>query len=285
MPAITLDGQTAVATSPEGVQTSMPLGNLIDRLAPASLDTGELVLPDGVKCVKTRGPVTVLAHETPPRVFNFKWIAADSPAPFGPDAHYRIARIALPYLITIAVYHSVRGRLTLSNSNECFFLSEPLRSLDGPELMYPALLNCSRFRPPEGKPLSWICSQKLNRTAFERERDTNARLRAAFRELMRTLLDTGFNLSSEHHEGASWFSETRRKRVDPRIETIEKWEAATVEDPLFPLEVPWLKTGLTARQVIERIFQNLRARSHTVHSAADIARIVFNHKPSEMDRH
>jgi len=284
MPGVTIDGQTATATSPEGVQTSMPLGDLIDRMAPRGPDTGDFVLPDGVKCLTSRGPVTVLVHETPPRVFNFRWIAADSPTPFGPEARYRTARIALPYLITIAVYRSMRGHLTLSDANECFFLSQPLRSLDAPELMYPALLNCSRFRPPEGRPLSWICSQKLNRAAFERERDTNQRLRAAFRELMRTLLDTGFNFSSEHHEGASWFSETQKKHVDPRIETIEKWEAATRDDPLFPLEVPWLKTGLTTRQVIERIFQNLRARNHAVRSAADVARLVFNHKPAEMAR-
>jgi hypothetical protein len=64
--------------------------------------------------------------------------------------------------------------------------------------------------------------------------------------------------------------------VDPRIATVEKWEAASLQDPLFVLDVPWLKTNHTLQQVVERIFTNRGAAAAAPASAADIARIIFN---------
>jgi hypothetical protein len=91
---------------------------------------------------------------------------------------------------------------------------------------------------------------------------------------MHCLLETGFNYSSERHEGASWFGESAR--VDRRVSTVESWEAATAKEPLFVLDVPWLKTGLSVRQVVERIFKNHRAPRSAAASAGDLARLVFN---------
>ena len=100
------------------------------------------------------------------------------------------------------------------------FRTAPLESWDD-ELLYPALLNCSKFTPPEGKPLSWICTQHLNYAALSKETSPGRRLRAGFRALMHCLLETGFNYSSENHEGASWFGESCR--VDPRVANVEAW--------------------------------------------------------------
>jgi hypothetical protein len=163
--------------------------------------------------------------------------------------------------------------LQLSGLNECFFRNDPLQSLDD-ELFYPALLNCSKFHRPEGNPLSWICTQYLDRNSFINEPDTNKRLRIAFRELLRCLLDTGFNYSSEHHEQSSWFTESRR--VDPRLASVEAWQQASEKDPLFVLELPWLKTGLSVAQVADRIFKNLKVPVAPVATSADMARVVFN---------
>ena len=85
---------------------------------------------------------------------------------------------------------------------------------------------------------------------------------------------TGFNDSSDRHEGASWFSESAR--VDPRVASVESWEAATAKGPLFVLDVPWLRTGLSLRQVVERVFKNQRAPRAAATSAGDLARLVFN---------
>jgi hypothetical protein len=243
-------------------------------VAPRRFDTCDVVLPDGIKCAFSQGPWTVWVHQTPPQVFNFKWIARASPSPYGRGTGYRNVRIALPYLVTLAVFGpGEHGRPQLGHGNECFFRTAPLGGVDEP-LFYPALLNCSKFTPPDGRPLSWICTQHLDRNLFVNVADDNQRMRTAFRALMHCLLETGFNYSSEGHEGASWFGESTR--VDARVATVENWEAATAKDPLFVLDVPWLKTGLSVRQVAERVFKNHKAPRAAVTSAGDLARLVFN---------
>ena len=104
------------------------------------------------------------------------------------------------------------------------------------------------------------------------------RVRAGFRALMHCLLETGFNYSSENHEGASWFGESRK--VDARINTVERWQEATTQDPLFVLEVPWLKTGLSLGQIVERVFKNHGALNGDAWTSVTLARHVFNYKPA-----
>jgi len=278
MDEVRIQGNEVRATSPEGQVATVDLAQLIELIAPPQMETLGVVLPDGVKFVRSRGGVTVWAYAAPPQVCNFVWIAESSRMPFGQGATYRTVRIALPYLVVLAVFERGEGGVVqLSHRNECFFRTAPLQG-PGDELLYPALLNCSKFTPQDGHPLSWICTAKMARAAFAAEPDPNRRLRAGFKALLHCLLETGFNLSSEHHEGSSWFTESRR--VDPRVATVAKWEAATEKDSLFVLDVPWLTTGMSLGQVVERIFRNAGARGHSVASSRDIARIVFNHNGS-----
>jgi hypothetical protein len=271
---IHIEGAEVHATSPEGQTATMPLGDLLGRLFPERLDTGSCVLPDGTKAILNGGNHGIWVIEIPPRLYNLKWIATDSPAQFGPGTKYRLARITLPYVIVMACFvHGERGKLTLSQSNEAFFRTEPLRSLDD-ELLFPALLNCSKFACPDGRPLAWLCSQYLVRANFEKEPDLNLRRRRAIEELLRCLFEAGFNYSSEAHEGSSWFTESRG--LDERIATIEAWEAASAKEPLFVLNLPWLKTGLTVRQMAERMFKYHRATRPSAITAAALARLVFN---------
>ena len=184
--------------------------------------------------------------------------------------------ITLRYLLVFAVFACVApGRLSLTVANEAFFRNRPVTNPDD-EVCFPALLNCSKFPAGSGRPLSWICTQYLDR-AFDAEADLNRRMRGALKSLLRCLLESGFNYSSEHHEGASWFTESCH--VDDRISTIEKWEAASKDDPLFVLNVPWLKTGLTISRVVERIFKNLNATRPKIKTAVDVARIIHSQKP------
>jgi hypothetical protein len=273
---ICLEGDKATAVSPEGEEATISFSRLMQLMNPVRMDTGSVVLPDGVKTILSRGPVTIWVHETPPRVFNLKWIAADSPARYGSEATYRSVRIALPYLVVLAVFQSRRGgQAFLTQANECFFRTEPLRSLDD-KLLYPALLNCSRFDPPEGKPLSWICTQHLLRTSLRSQDadDTNEWIRLSLQALMHCLLETGFNYSSDVHEAASWFSESTGQ--DKRIATIEQWEQETAKDPNFVLDVPWLEVGMSLAEVTQRIFQNLDVVPAHPTSVHDLARLIFN---------
>jgi len=268
------------ARSPEGKTAHMPLVDWMNKVAPRRMDTCDVILPDGIKAVFSQGPATVWIHQSPPRLYNFRWIADDSPSDYGPGTLYRPVRLALPYVIVLAVFRPAEnGQLQLcSASNECFFRNQPL---DGPdaELYYPALLNCSKFKSTKGFPLSWICTQNMDRSAFVGEPDFNRRLRLSFQSLMHCLFETAFNRSSERHEGASWYHESRT--VDPRIADVNLWQEESARNPLFVLDLPWLKTGLGLRQMVQRTFQNLRVASRYPVTASGLARFVFNHRPAD----
>ena len=140
-------------------------------------------------------------------------------------------------------------------------------------LIYPALLNCSRFNPPDGKP-SRGSAPRISIRGRSAETLPPRRSAPGSRLLRHCLIETGFNESSEYHEGSSWYAESRQ--IDPRISSIRDWEKATDADHLFVLEVPWLPTGLSVAQVVERIFRNQQAAARTVASAGDLARTIFN---------
>jgi hypothetical protein len=273
MQTITVEGNLVHVVSPEGKKAQVPIQDLLQQAAPPRMHSCGVVLPQGTRLIFSQGNYTALVHETPPRVYGFKWIAPGSSAPYGTNSSYRTVQIALPYLVVLAVF---RDGL-ISDVNECFFRVSPLDTQDD-ELFFPALLNCSRYRPPDGKPLSWICTQKLDRSRVTIEKDPARRMRAGFRALLHCLLETGFNYSSEHHEGSSWFTESTH--LDPRIATVEKWQEASSHDPLFTLQVPWLKTGLSVKHVVERIFDNCQAHANRLTSAGDLARIAFNLQPT-----
>lgn len=271
MEPVKIEGQTMHATSPEGQTASMSIADVLESACPRRIDSRGVVMPDGFRLAYPMGPFTIWVHEVPPRVYQFKWIANDSPKKFGTGTTYRMVRIGLPYVIVLALYEGS----VLSDSNECFFRTRPLED-ESEEVLFPGLLNCSKFVPPEGKPLSWICTQKLERSKFMRIPEPAKRMRGGLRALLHCLFETGFNYSSEHHEASSWFTESNK--VDKRVSTVEKWEQATAKDPLFVLEVPWLKTGLSVKQVVERVFKNKGACAHRVASAGDLARVIFNHQ-------
>lgn len=272
--ALSIHGAEVTAASPEGKTASMSIEAFLGKVAARRMDTGGIVLPDGVKAVMTEGAITIWVYECPPCIQRFRWIAPDSPVPFGPGTQYRLVRIALPYLIVLAVFAAdAGGNLQLTGANECFFRVQPLKTLDD-ELLYPGLLNCSRFDPPDGHPLSWICTEHLPMSPAMCDPDAGKRLVASFEALRHCLLETGFNFSSEHHECSSWY--TASSQVDPRIQTVEAWEEASSKNPLFVLDVPWLPAHHTVRQAAERIFHHLNARAKAPRTAAALARIVFN---------
>ena len=275
---IYFDHETLYAVSPEGKSGSMRLEEFVEKVRGPAADLNSVIRPKGVIYERVEGNAVIWIYECGPKVYNLKWIAADSAKPFGQGTKYRQVRIALPYLIIFAAFAVMPpGRLTLTPSNEAFFSNDRIRSVDA-ELLFPALLNCSVFNPPDGRPLSWICTQHLDRS-FDSESDLNRRMNGGFKALHHCLLEAGFNYSSEHHEGMSGF--TASQKVDERISTVEKWEAASAEDSEFVLKVPWVKTGHTVAGVTERIFKRLNATRPPIKTASDVARIVFNQRPKQ----
>jgi len=271
-PALVIEANQVQHVTPEGQSYQMLLADVLKLAQQELLDDCTGVLPSEVCAVFRRGKFTIWVGQFSPGPRAVDWITDDSPSPFGPGTRYSKHSIALPYVLVVAVF--LDG--TLSSENECFFTTSPLASLSD-ELCYPALLNISRFPERAKKPLAWICTQHLNFRQIHKERDRQRRMHAGWQLLCECLFCASFNRSSEAHEGASYYELSRH--VDGRISTIASWEEATRADPLFILEVPFLKTGHTVEQVVERIFDNLGAVRHDL-TADDLARLLVNHKPA-----
>jgi hypothetical protein len=265
---IVLANELARHVSPEGQSHEMPIAALLELARDHLLEARTGVLPKGVRAVFRRGRHTIWVGEFKPTLRPVSWIEEDSPKPYGRGTKYAVRTIALPYVVVLGVFDS--GNLV--PANECFFRTEPLAS-ETDELCYPSLLNVSKFRESDGRPLAWICTQHLNFSRLAEEKDDGRRMALGWELLCQTLWSDSYNRSSEAHEGASWYGESRG--VDPRLASIVEWERASLQDWLFILEVPFLKTGLTLGELVERIFMNLRNPARRP-GAADLARLVVN---------
>jgi hypothetical protein len=169
-----------------------------------------------------------------------RWIANDSPAPFGPETTYRKVRLSIPYAITFALYAQQGAGLYLTGNNELYFRNEPLRCR-ADRLGFPALLNVSRIEMPL-RERTWICTQYLD---YPPEADWTGQLQA----LLEHTWNGGFNLSSENHEGASWYGVSRG--VHPDLHPVERWERASAANDAFALGVPWKPVPLNVEELIE----------------------------------
>lgn len=58
-----------------------------------------------------------------------------------------------------------------------------------------------------------------------------------------------FNRSADLRAGQSSYW-TVMRGLDPRVATVEAWEAATRQDPFFPLDVAWRPDGRSVGQVM-----------------------------------
>lgn len=266
---ITINNNLVSLTSPEGQIAEIKLDKVAKLLAPPPLSTDGVVLPDGVKAIIPGDKLTVVVHQTTPRMWCLKWIAGDSPAKYGTGTKYRNVTIALPYVIVMAMFN----KEGLTSYSEAFFTIKPLTSLDD-KLLAPALLNCSKLpsNQSQGKMISWICVQNLP-FGKVKAKDRNKQIHLGLKELLRCLFETGFNLSSEDHEGSSWFTESAK--IDKRIETIEKWEKASARDPLFVLDVPWIPVNNSVSEMAARMLKINGDTTKEV-TQASLERMVFN---------
>jgi hypothetical protein len=273
---LVLDQGKAIITTEEGRSLERTEDQLVDMLRKEILPPlNGTALPDGIKFMEWRAPFMLVVHQLPPHVRQFRWIANDSPQQFGPGTTYRKVRLSIPYSITFALYFERGGKLYLAGSNELYFRNEPLRS-KSEKLCYPALLNISRIATPK-RQRSWICTQYLR---HPKNGDWTAQLSA----LLDHTWNGGFNRSSEHHEGASWYGES--KGVHPDLHPVEKWEAATAKDEAFALRVPWKPAALALADLmdcmLEECKQGMFGSAFTIapqKKAAGLVSRFINYKP------
>jgi len=269
-----IEGERVTLSTPEGGSMEMPLAEWLAAVRAPQFQAGNVRLPNGVIGFRALSRGVVLVHESAPCVRRLRWVADDSPAPYGPSAVYRDVSLALPYVLTLIVFvRNGRGELELTSHNEAFFLRHGLASFDD-ELLYPALLNCSRMKDDGARPLAWICVQNLPHEVWRRASGDNARLRAGTGALLDHLYQAAFNRSADVHELSSWYTETVRARVDERFTGLASWEQASAADPAFALDVPWLPTGHSLSQVLDRVARRLGCETPAPETAQDLARII-----------
>jgi hypothetical protein len=198
-------------------------------------------LPDNIKWFAECGPLDVRIFQLTPERRWIKWLADNSPAPYGPEALYKEYSLAMPYVVLKVAF--LNGQVT--PRTEVFFRNDPLSYYEGEggELFFPSLLNCS---VDSYGCKCWFCTQNYSPP----KKGTS--LQNTVNEIANHLFGGGFNASSEAHEGLSAFGLCVKEKVDDRITDIHRWAEASQQDPRFVLSVKWKTTGLTVRDLIER---------------------------------
>jgi hypothetical protein len=79
---------------------------------------------------------------------------------------------------------------------------------------------------------------------------------------------TGWNRSAEHHEGHSYFNESRS--IDPRIASMDAWEEASRANPDFALEIPWRAARTTLTEQLDKMLGSVTPLA-PIASADDMA--------------
>lgn len=277
---ITITQDKVEATSAEGSKASMSVKKFVDALRPTLPD---FVFPDKVKLIKTSPDrkFHIAVWEIDPGVHSIRWIAKDSPVPYGHGTKYTKRELALPYIILTMPFTIQAGKIMPQTGTfECFYRNEPLIAMDQ-ELYYPALLNCSKFSSGREAhaPLSWLCTQYLNPSAIYKHKGTSRQLWAMTKLTRWCLLESGFNYSSEHHEGNSHYSDyIKWDKADARIVDVSAWEKESKKNPTFILDLDWKPTEFTMTGLLDRTFKLLGADNGHVLDQAALERMVFNSK-------
>lgn len=198
-------------------------------------------IPDSTKWLVRCASLVVCILQLTPELRWMKWLADNSPQPYGPEAVYTDRRLATPYVILKVPFW---GRRLLPRI-ELFYRNQALTTLDGEggALYWPNLYNVS---VNAYNCTAWYCSQYL------RERRTLVGIAEGCDAVVHDFAGGKFNASSEHHEGLSTFGLCAQQRVDPRVTDVARWEAESQRDPKFVLGVKWKSTGLTVKGLLER---------------------------------
>ncbi len=285
---ITINGSTVEARTPEGVTGTLKVDEFVAKINPPLMNCGGIILPDGMATFFSTPSTTIYFWQLPPAVHHVRWISPKSEVCHktpGRTVLYDDRLIALPYVLIVAVFvRDTAGRLVLSGKNEAYFRTAPLEDADD-ELLFPALLNISKFprHSAASMPLSWICTQYLSLRKLAAEPDFNARVRGSLKALRSTMLEAGFNYSSEHHELTSHWSVAAKKI--PEVADLDRWEQLSREDPLFALNVPWLPATwggrkLTVKRLADRIERLMSKPAPPLDSSDALARFVFERSPN-----
>lgn len=203
------------------------------------------ILPIGTRWAVFRGPSAVLAVEQPPqiRLVSFKEKAGKA----------RSYQLAFPYGIHLLLFY--RG---FFEEMRIYYRKAPLSSEED-ALYLSNLWNVSANESPLAKCRACLSGRPL----FE-----DLSLAGQAQEAIEFFWGADFGLDVE--ENCFHRAQTR----DPRIASVEAWEQATKEDPLFPLQIDWEEAGLSLRKAVEHLL-DWRGYARPVEEASDLADLIY----------
>lgn len=224
-----ISGQEVVVKLRRKTLARAPLASFVKAVAASGAGWPGRVLPGGVRRYEPRGSCVAVAVEIPPQSRRVRWIADDSEAPFGRRAKYRECFLSFPYVVILLVLRN--GHPT--GRQQLFYRRAPLDAGDE-ALLLPNLTNVARAYGMT----AWLCLQHL------RQPHASPELADTVRRVVDHTFNAAFNHSADIHEGHSYWAEMRD--LDPRVASLDAWEAATRANRSFALEVSWKPSGLSA---------------------------------------
>ncbi len=251
---IQIEGEVVRLLRPAGegrvaVEREVRLADLTQALASGLRDDRTPLLPEGTRLFARWRHTSVLVIEETPRVRHMRWSAKTLKS----EGEYTEHRLALPYVVYLVGFHQEEFE-----EMRIYFRSAPLTRETDP-LFFPNLWNVQAAESPlarcraclRGRPE--ILDQPMGEQA------------ATFIEFFWA---AGFNRDIEEN----CFERARGR--DPRIATLDVWEAATRADPLFPLAVAWEPVGLSLEGALDH-WRRHGDQGRRIESAADVADVMY----------
>jgi hypothetical protein len=251
---IQIEGEVARLFRPAGdgraaVEREVRVAELAEALAARMRADRTPLLPEGTRLYAGWRHTTVLVIEETPRVRRLRW----SSKTLKTQGEYTEHSLAFPFVVYLVGFH--QGDF---EEMRVYFRTAPLASEADP-LFYPNLWNVQAAESPLAR-----CRACLRGRPEALERPVGEQA-VAFLEFFWT---AGFNLDIEEN----CFDRARGR--DPRLVTLEAWEAATRADPLFPLGIPWEPVGLSLGEALDH-WRRHGDHSRRIESAADVADVMY----------
>ena len=271
--AMQIEDERVVLVTPEGQRHVLELASLLEKANPSP--PPDLVWPRGVRAVRMgRGGFT-LAFEVPPGVRRMRWGVR-------PEARerrfsYREVRLALPYVVIVTgVRFDSHGTFFFDGWTEAYFANEPLRSSAAPLHLAPLLNVVGRGdSDPSGGAV--VCMGGFSHQSSSGAGDPSERLHRGLAAIIGHLLDSGWNEDFERTGRTSAFHDPRSKPADPRLATIDAWEEASVKDPTFVLEIPWVTTRRTLARALESVAEHIGIAGRVSSWNRHVQRLILRH--------
>lgn len=249
-------GSRAIFSDGNGVAVEASLPRVIEEVARA---TGRRpscpVLPAGVRVWIDRHDVAAVAVELSPQARNISWLRENSRVPYGRGAKYDRYFLAFPYIILLLVFRG--GALT--GAQQLYYRTASLD--EGEDLFLPNLYNVARGYGQQ----CWVCLANLDDV-------TPLSWPEKLRAVHEHVFNAAFNRSSEEHEGNSYYG-TPCEDMDPRVRSVEAWQAATRQNPRFVLQVPWKPANTTVTKELETMLDGIMPPLE-VQSAEDLRGVL-----------